>query len=500
MNQSANILRKDFHYLRSQLLIPCSALLLSTGIEVGSRSSGPLEVFSLPALARGMVILFCLSWMVVIVNLIHAERLVGFNQFWTTRPYEWPKLLLAKVSFVLLLLYLPLVVSQLFVLLTAGLSIIHSLGPLLLNLLLLTAAIVLPASCAAALTRTTNQAMLVLLGMFSAFVAAVAITRSANGLMPGWLIPAQIIAAAIVLGAALVHQYRTRSTRRSMQILLLAPLLVCIAQRAIPGSTLAAESYPRVDADPPLSVRFDPDPLRTMRRIPIGEHSTRLWLHTPLLISHQQPGSSFSVDAHRIMLTAPDGYTWNSPWTAVSEIIPAAPFTSERSGDSQSPIPLRVYQRLGAKPVSLRIQFALVQFQDQAPRFATLSTGGATIPNLGVCALDHAYSQITCRSAFRGPPPFAISTVRRVGPCTAADAPTEPASAELGDTSQMSVIPQIDPVIETPVRLTFSRKQGYLCPGLPIQFVERKLQRRLQAETPPVSIRLNDYITALQLQ
>jgi len=57
MNQSANILRKDFNYLRSQLLIPCSALLLATGIEVASRSSGPLQLFSLPALARGMVML-----------------------------------------------------------------------------------------------------------------------------------------------------------------------------------------------------------------------------------------------------------------------------------------------------------------------------------------------------------------------------------------------------------------------------------------------------------
>jgi len=500
MNQSANILRKDFNYLRSQLLIPCSALLLATGIEVASRSSGPLQLFSLPALARGMVILFCLSWIVVIVNLIHSERLVGLNQFWTTRPYEWPKLLLAKCYFLLLLLYLPLVASQVFVLLTAGLSIVHSLGPLLLNLLLLTATIVLPASCAAALTRTTNQAMLVLLGMFSAFVAAVAITRSANGLMPGWLIPAQMVAAAIVLGAALVHQYRTRKTQRSMQILLLAPLLICIAQSTIPGSALAANSYTRVDGEPPLSVRFDTDPLRTMPRITIGEHSTRLWLHTPLLISHQQPGASFSVDAHRVVLTAPGGYTWSSPWTSVSEIIPAAPFTSERSGDSQSPIPLRVYQRLGGQPVSLRIQFALVQFQDQAPRSATLSIDGANIPNLGVCALDHAYSQISCRSAFRDPPPFAISTVRKVGPCTAVDAPTEPASAELGDLSQISAIPQIDPVIETPVRLTFSRKQGYLCPGLPIQFVERKFQRKLQAQTPPVSIHLNDYITALQLQ
>jgi hypothetical protein len=62
--------------------------------------------------ASCLVVLVPLSWWILIVRLIHCERLVGDTQFWITRPYEWPKLLAAKLLFLAAFLYAPFFAAQ----------------------------------------------------------------------------------------------------------------------------------------------------------------------------------------------------------------------------------------------------------------------------------------------------------------------------------------------------------------------------------------------------
>ena len=170
MNQSLNILRKDAAQMLPQLSVPLFTLALFTVLEAKSWGSGPPLLLSTAGLTNVLVLLFCMTWVVLIISLVQAERLVGLNQFWTTRPYEWPRLFAAKCYFLLAFLYFPLLVSQVILLHQARLSIVHSVPALFYNLLLFTAVFVLPVLCAAAVTRSIGQAMLVLLVLLSMLV------------------------------------------------------------------------------------------------------------------------------------------------------------------------------------------------------------------------------------------------------------------------------------------------------------------------------------------
>jgi hypothetical protein len=157
-------------------------------------------------------------------------------------------------------------------------------------------------------------------------------------------------------------------------------------------------------------------------------------------------------------------------------------------------IPRNVYDRLSSGPVVIRIGFALAQLQDEPPISSTLSTGGNEIPELGSCSLDESYSVISCRSAFRKPLLFEIQTFRKVGACLTQSAAVDPAYGLVGDSNPGFVIPGISSVVVTPLELGISRRAGYFCPGLPITFVEKRSQHRLQVETPPSTIDLKKYI------
>src|SRR5690242_10231676 len=67
-----------------------------------------------------VVALVPIAWSFLAVRVIQGESLVGDRQFWVTRPYEWKKLLAAKMFFVLSFINLPLFALDVFLLAKAG--------------------------------------------------------------------------------------------------------------------------------------------------------------------------------------------------------------------------------------------------------------------------------------------------------------------------------------------------------------------------------------------
>jgi len=70
-----------------------------------------------------------LSWAFLIVQVIHGEMLAGHRQFWITRPYEWKKLLAAKVLFMVSTINLPVLVADVYVVHKAGFHLSSSIFP-----------------------------------------------------------------------------------------------------------------------------------------------------------------------------------------------------------------------------------------------------------------------------------------------------------------------------------------------------------------------------------
>jgi hypothetical protein len=512
MNQPFNILRKDAAQLLPQLLMPMFTLALFTLLESRSWTPGPMLLFSTPALTNVLAMLFSMTWAILILSLIQAERLVGVNQFWTTRPYEWPSLIAAKGMFLIAFLYLPLIASQIVLLHEAHLAILASLPALARNLLLFTCALVLPAACGASLTRHLVHAIMALVGILTVLVA-VAFFSDFKDLAPRMLAPLQMFLLAASIVAAILHQYRTRATTRSLVLLAIAPALILLLQIAVPGTPLAAVEYRPPAGPAPVSVAFDSnplrifalparsiqnpaDPLRAVVASYFSDPAMNLFLHLPLLVSATGPKAGFALDGHRISLQSANGYAWRSPWLSMSGMLAPPPGSAPFPGVAEFAIPKSVYRRLGDGAVTLRIEFALTQLDDQPPTRTTLSTSGEPIPGLGFCALDESYSEVTCRSAFHNPPRFDIVSSTRSGPCTAPNAATDPALTSVGD-SAASTQPHIASVDLTEVRLTFARA-GYLCPGAPVSFTEKRAGRRIRIETPPATIRLSDYTGAVK--
>jgi hypothetical protein len=111
------------------------------------------------------------SWWLLITRVVHAETLVGDRQFWLTRPYEWPKLLAAKLLFLLAFLYLPIFAAQCAMLAETGFNPFAYIPGLLYNLFLLTVIVVLPLFAMATVTSNFARMTLTLLGAFLGFLA-----------------------------------------------------------------------------------------------------------------------------------------------------------------------------------------------------------------------------------------------------------------------------------------------------------------------------------------
>jgi hypothetical protein len=392
----------------------------------------------------------------------------------------------------------------------ARLPVLGSVPALVLNLLLLTAAFVLPVMCVAAVTRSIAQAVVVLMIVFAALSVAWTLSALFEALAPRSLAAVQMGIVAAVFAAALANQYRTRKTRRSMWIMQLAPALTMALQLTVPGTPVAAGGYARATNDVGLAVRFDDNPLRvfgsgpasmqdrrgllrSLGRSLLGGPGDNVFVHLPLLVSGMQPGTSFSLEGHRLKLTGADGYAWQSPWLSEAGMIAASAAGGEQTGFAEFLIPRKVYDRLSGGPVAAQIDFAVAKLEDQPAVRTKLSMEGESIPALGFCALDESYSGVNCRSAFRDPGRFAVESYRKM-PCTAADSAANPAFGMVGSLEPASVLPSISSVVATGLGLNSPRAAGYLCPGMPIEFIEKRVVGRGRVEMKAATVDLKRYV------
>src|ERR1035438_1019868 len=133
MKQVLHIFAKDVRHLwgeglRSLVITAAFAWIYPTHWLVAatfwagrhSQYASSYSPYSVEILARILMGLVPVSWWLLISNLVHSEKLVGDRQFWLTRPYEWKKLLAAKLLFVAAYLYLPFLLMQCILLARAG--------------------------------------------------------------------------------------------------------------------------------------------------------------------------------------------------------------------------------------------------------------------------------------------------------------------------------------------------------------------------------------------
>ena len=124
MRQILHIFRKDMRHYSPEAAVSMALLVMHGWNEVHLwHHQEPLVVggfFASRFLSGLMIALVPISWAFMFVRVIHSEPLVGDRQFWVTRPYEWKKLLAAKLLYALVFINLPLLLLQVYLLATAA--------------------------------------------------------------------------------------------------------------------------------------------------------------------------------------------------------------------------------------------------------------------------------------------------------------------------------------------------------------------------------------------
>jgi hypothetical protein len=493
MSQIVHIFRKDARQLRLEILATLVILLLFGIFE--PRSWNDFVVMTVEGMSSmAFAILLCIAWGILIIRLIQTDRLPGLNQFWTTRPVEWWKLLAAKGLFLLAFLYAPLMLSQMVLLHLGGFAFAPNLPLILLDMFLLSAVLVLPLASLAAVTSSFGQAVLALLGTLVLLVvfAAVAVGRN---LQPRFLASLQLGIVVAILTSVVVYQYRWRATRNTIVLCAVTVVLLISTQFFLPGSSLAVVGYDRSAQGAPVSIAIDSSPQPGGHAFNSGKKSVpTIILQVPLVVSSIAPGTGYSLEGQRIHLEGPDGYGWESHWENANTVLTKDSFASSDSSYAVISIPRRMYDRLGGGSVRVRMEFAVAQLQEM-PAFQTVvSAERVMVPGLGSCAFNDEWGTIGCRSVFGQPANFAVGTYRARGRCEVSPS-NLPSHGQIGhvSTRESRMTLGISPVTVSGVKFD-SQGQGWgpLCAGAPISFGGKRLVRRLQLQTPTTTVLLKD--------
>jgi hypothetical protein len=443
MKQILHILAKDARHLWAEILLSVAVTAaFAFACPTNWRATEGMHYFSsgftastgeMQLFAGVLEFLVFVSWWLLISNLIHDERLVGDRQFWLTRPYEWKKLLAAKLLFLLVFLYLPLFIAQCSLLAVAGFSPLSHLAGLLFNLLLISGMVILPLVAIATVTSNFARMTLVLLGVLLAIIAALlALTSRMNldSMTLPWENGAYLALLLCLCAAAVVSQYATRRTRVSVLLLVAFPVLFFfISEFIAPSQVLVDRAYPvsASAADATAQFSYAPfthiEPLTYVARLP-----REVGVQIPLEISHIDDRSVVIPDAVKATIEAPEGFRWNSGWQTIyaTRWSPA-----EESVNVGLSMPLAVYDRLRSEHLNVRLTLALTQARAGRVTSVSLPEGNFSVPDFGVCSPEAALNDpnevagIFCVSPMRAPHLTQIQLVAHNSSSTCNAAPAD---------------------------------------------------------------------------
>lgn len=444
---------------------------------------GPMDF-----LAECLIVLVPMSWWIMITRLVHCERLVGSTQFWITRPYEWPKVIAAKVLFLAAFLYGPFLIAHCVLLLEGGFHPLIHLPGLLVNIFFLTAIVILPLAALSALTTGFGRMTLLLLAVIL-FALVIAAFSSAlpdlTGTVPD-ILSGDLALAVLVVGcsAIVVVQYARRRLKLAWFLAGAVAVLLCVMGFFSPDPALMNRYYPMERAGAATPVQFDYAASGLRQPMAHGTERDAYEISIPVRVSGVAEGDAVIPVGLKARIQGSGGTPWQSLW----QIIGGQRYVQETSETIVNfRIPRVVYERFKSAPVTLHLTFALAQAHQVAATAIPLPPGEFSVPGFGVCTPKSwfgrpgEFSQIDCRSAMNQPRLTYVTTQWSEGHCP--DAPgkdskglaatawagrLDPGPAEFGITSVWSVPVNLsNPWIE-------KRNPGprSLCPGTSISFAE----------------------------
>ena len=486
--QPLHIFRKDLTHLWPETLF---VLVLFIGFAYLAPSSWVGSPYLTYVMLGGLLvkILMVVSWLVLIARAIQDESLVGDRQFWTSRPYDWAKLLAAKAILIFTCIYVPFFIMQCYLLKHAGLHPILVLPALLHNLLLLTVVLVIPLAALSAITSTFPRVLLTFVGAIIYILILLALVGWSTLLQMeaphlDWVLNSIFIILPL---AALILQYKTRKTLIARIILAATPLIAVIIVLLTPSNALIARSYPTISGSSAptligLSAQYHP------RETPDGRVANfRHFVEITLPVGVTGIGKDYDFMVHGIRTTVTGGgvnYTSpfiNSPTPVGAGNGQPVQFNAEQPLTGlKFNIPEDIFNKIRVAPVDLHIELAAEQIKVDKPTTWHATQQPFSVPGNGICSFppdgdEHVNPE--CRYPLAQPEISFVSAPLSAGSCSQPAAQPVTGEASVGSRSSSF---DIDPVITVPLAFRTgdpNPQHNYvLCPGTALTFVEASKQ------------------------
>lgn len=486
MNQVAHIFAKDTRRHWPEVLSSLAVLALY-GWAATWRPHA--ERMSLDAMRGILTPLVIVSWWVVIARLVHSESLVGHVQWWVTKPYEWGKLLAAKVLFVAAFVVLPFLALQITLLRVAALSPWAHLGGLALGIAVLAAALLLPFAALAAITSTFGRMAITTLVVIVVIVLGLSAFQhwESSRYAADWLQDASLPILVALAAAAVVVQYARR--RVSLARGLLAAILVLWLACGLASETslAVAGSFPaNAPRFPATLTAFNP-PSSYAAVVRPG------WVSLFLIVKMNGMPDDRGIVAEAVKPTviAADGRRWQGQWQPLYGDRFIGRFAV---ANLQVIVDRSFYDAVRSQPVTFRLRLAAINVEARQTLRTTMAGHDFAVAGVGICApvsdpLGRGFSRIDCRSALQSPPMTLVTAQWSDAPCSRNGSGSGGATGNgwLGELTSPPDEAGLNPVIEVPLQLSnFIVPPQLPLPGraATVTMLETGAQRYLCAGTP----------------
>jgi hypothetical protein len=500
MKQVLHIFRKDTRHFWPEIVASIAITLAFVLVTPSTWKiiDDQLLQSRITIISTTLNILLPISWWLLIARVTHAESLVGENQFWLTRPYEWKRLLAAKVLFLAAWVAIPFFLAQMLIVAQAGFSPASYIPGLLLSAGLGLTILGVPLFALAAVTPNFARMTITLLAIVLALAAFSFGASTINFGVASAAVPYQddqLILGVLLIGSvvAIVLQYASRKVWVSQAVLAAIPLVIGLIAYSFARQSLVDRGYP-VSAKPHMQMSFAPDADHVVKAsTPI--RTQEVWVEVPLRFSGVEDGYAAVTRNIRFSMTAADGSQWTSPWN----MMEARSLPGSQAVPVNIRMPRAVFDRFKSAPVILHLAFAINRMQADANSTMPLPDGEFMAPGVGFCTAQFEWTGmhwpgLSCRSALHQPRLTHATLEWTNGPCSGSQPPAENVrqgdawlgSADVGNTDfEFSGVSNFQVNFMTMGPGDFGNIRSHrlhFCPGTPLTITQYHLVDRSQAE------------------
>ena len=428
MSQILHIFRKDARRHWPEVIAYLYLLIVFTAYQPRVWTNRPIAPHLLAVILKILPMLLALAGIFLTVRLVQGETLVGDQQFWITRPYEWHKLLAAKVLAILVFIHLPLFIAQVFLLKLAQFPLIPSLKGLLFIQWSLALTMTLAAVTLGSVTAGIGQASLGLLATILLVLGIAGLTtfipniELASAATDNWQEAVYLSGCIVVI----LTQYVFRRTLLARLIVAGGCILVLLLVVLPPYGKLVARSFPPPTKDQPLPGQFAFD--RTLS----FDHSSKsgfdgygdeVRLQIPLRLTNLADNQLAQVRGVKLDLNLPDGGYWTSEWESTYDSVSP---DRKRYWPSIT-IKRAIFNRMKDAKVKGRLTLGFNIFRLGAETEVRIMGDTVRLPSNARCLNKFQQNEMECFEALKQPGPIVMTATLPSASCPVVeDAAREP--------------------------------------------------------------------------